>query len=200
PLNFMEVLKSDNSSGFTLNWGPDTSKLDASLTYDNKAWSFDTLWRAGDQGILVKNGAELPPVVLSYGKDDVVVGEDGSVTVNVNFDYATSIQGIDWGTASVDVLDFFVYDGDNIIPFAINAGNGQFVDYGQIADISDFASAVDVSKAAEGVVSVTITPEYASYLAENVGGVYIGADYDLTIGGYATENNVLSTILLAFAE
>ena len=133
-------------------------------------------------------------------KAAVVVGEDGSVKVNVNFDYATSIQGIDWGTASVDALDFFLYDGDNIIPFAVNAGNGQFVDYSQHADIADFVSAVDVSKAAEGVVSVTITPEYASYLAENVGGVYIGADYDLTIGGYATENNVLSTILLAFAE
>ena len=197
PLNFMEVLKSDNSSGFTLNWGPDTSKLDPTLSYDNKNWSFDTLWRAGDQGILVKEGAELPPVVISYGKDDAVVEEDGSVTIRAHFDVATSLPGIDWSGASVDVLDFFLFDGDsNVVPFAVNVGEGVFVNYGDYADIADYVSAVDVSKVAEGVVSVTITPEFAYYLAENVGGVYLGCDYDLTIGGYATENNVLSTILL----
>lgn len=197
PLNFMEVLKSDNSSGFTLNWGPDTSKLDPTLSYDNKNWSFDTLWRAGDQGILVKEGAELPPVVISYGKDDAVVEEDGSVTIRAHFDVATSLPGIDWSGASVDVLDFFLFDGDsNVVPFAVNVGEGVFVNYGDYADIADYVSAVDVSKVAEGVVSVTITPEFAYYLAENVGGVYLGCDYDLTIGGYASENNVLSTILL----
>ena len=197
PLNFMEVLKSDNSSGFTLNWGPDTSKLDPTLSYDNKNWSFDTLWRAGDQGILVKEGAELPPVVISYGKDDAVVEEDGSVTIRAHFDVATSLPGIDWSGASVDVLDFFLFDGDsNVVPFAVNVGEGVFVNYGDYADIADYVSAVDVSKVAEGVVSVTITPEFAYYLAENVGGVYLGCDYGLTIGGYASENNVLSTILL----
>lgn len=60
PLNFVEVLKSDNSSGFTLNWGPDTSVVGDGLyeagdsrntiVYDGKTWSFDGLWSAADTG------------------------------------------------------------------------------------------------------------------------------------------------------
>jgi len=48
PLNFFEVLKSDNSSGFTLNWGADTSKVSDEITYEGKKWSFDSLWSAAD--------------------------------------------------------------------------------------------------------------------------------------------------------
>ena len=56
PLNFLEVLKSDNSSGFTLNWGPDTNKVDDTMVYDGIAWSFDALWTAADTSALVKDG------------------------------------------------------------------------------------------------------------------------------------------------
>ena len=61
PLNFLEVLKSDNSSGFTLNWGPDTSKVDEKnpIMYDGKKWSFDALWEVADHGGLVDNGATI---------------------------------------------------------------------------------------------------------------------------------------------
>ena len=51
PLNFLEVLKSDNSSSFTLNWGPDTGKVDAKnpVIYNdgngNKKYSFPKLYR-----------------------------------------------------------------------------------------------------------------------------------------------------------
>ena len=58
PLNFLEVLKSDNSSGFTLNWGIDTNEINVknSISYKDKAWSFDALWTAADQGAYVKDG------------------------------------------------------------------------------------------------------------------------------------------------
>ena len=58
PLNFLEVLKSDNSSGFTLNWGPDTNAVDETMVYDGQAWSFDALWQAADSSCLVYNGAK----------------------------------------------------------------------------------------------------------------------------------------------
>ena len=51
PLNFLEVLKSDNSSGFTLNWGTDTNAPSDSLVYDGKTWSFDALWQAADSAV-----------------------------------------------------------------------------------------------------------------------------------------------------
>ena len=64
PLNFMEVLKSDNSSGFTLNWGTDTSKVDENnpIIYDGKKWSFDALWEVADHGGIVDNGTKIDPV------------------------------------------------------------------------------------------------------------------------------------------
>jgi hypothetical protein len=52
PLNFFEVLKSDNSSGFTLNWGVDTSIVTDDIKYDGRSWSFDSLWTAADRGAL----------------------------------------------------------------------------------------------------------------------------------------------------
>ena len=77
PLNFMEVLKSDNSSGFTLNWGPDTSALD--LNFDDKVWSFDTLWAAADHGVVTYKGQTLPPVIVEWGKGEF--DEDGNLAV-----------------------------------------------------------------------------------------------------------------------
>ena len=68
PLNFLEVLKSDNSSGFTLNWGTDTSKVTKKkpLIYDDKMWSFDSLWAVADHGGIVENGENIKPVKKSF--------------------------------------------------------------------------------------------------------------------------------------
>ena len=64
PLNFLEVLKSDNSSSFTLNWGTDTSKVDDKnpIIYDGKKWSFDALWEVADHGGIVENGQKIDAV------------------------------------------------------------------------------------------------------------------------------------------
>ncbi len=68
PLNFLEVLKSDNSSTFTLNWGTDTSVISKTkpLIYDDKMWSFDALWSVADHGGIVKNGSVAKTVEISY--------------------------------------------------------------------------------------------------------------------------------------
>lgn len=63
PLNFMEVLKSDNSSGFTLNWGKDTSELD--LVYEGETWSYNTLWAAVDHGVVTYQGEEVAAAVVN---------------------------------------------------------------------------------------------------------------------------------------
>lgn len=76
PLNFMEVLKSDNSSGFTLNWGKDTSALD--LEYKGELWSFNTLWAAVDHGVVTYKGveakaAEILDATAKFEDDKLVV-------------------------------------------------------------------------------------------------------------------------------
>jgi len=59
PLNFLEVLKSDNSSTFTLNWGIPTNEY-VEIEYDNKLWTFDALWEVGDHGGYVEEGKNCP--------------------------------------------------------------------------------------------------------------------------------------------
>ena len=76
PLNFLEVLKSDNSSSFTLNWGVDTSKVDDNNPISfavkvgneevNKEWSFDAAWAAADHGCVIKNGEPVDSVKFGY--------------------------------------------------------------------------------------------------------------------------------------
>ena len=62
PLSFFEVLKSDNSSGFTLNWGPDTSEVSDSIVYDGKKWSYDGLWKAGTTVAALDNEGRLAQI------------------------------------------------------------------------------------------------------------------------------------------
>ena len=60
PLNFMEVLKSDNSSGFTLNWGPSTNDPDyATIEWDGHEFTYDALWKAADTGAIVSSDGSL---------------------------------------------------------------------------------------------------------------------------------------------
>lgn len=81
PLNFMEVLKSNNSSGFTLNWGPDTAEV--GISYDGQLWSFDTLWAAADHGVCVYQGEEVRPAGIA--SIDTTVGEDNSLAIAIDY-------------------------------------------------------------------------------------------------------------------
>ncbi len=83
PLNFLEVLRSDNTSGFTLNWGVDTSIPSEDLNYDGRKWSFNSLWQAADQGALVDSEGNL---IKSYDANlkSVTDNEDGSKTVELH--------------------------------------------------------------------------------------------------------------------
>lgn len=81
PLNFMEVLKSDNSSGFTLNWGKDTSAID--LDYKGQKWSFNSLWAAADHGVVTYKGVEVPAGELK----DTSVSYDPETGLTVEYSY-----------------------------------------------------------------------------------------------------------------
>ncbi len=82
PLNFLEVLKSDNSSTFTLNWGLDTNANNEAnlIEFDGKLWSFDALWTAADQGAYIEEGAN-SPLFKADSKLDLKRNADGSLSV-----------------------------------------------------------------------------------------------------------------------
>lgn len=109
PLNFLEVLKSDNSSGFTLNWGTDTNEVTDKLIYDDKFWSFDALWTAADQGAYVVDGANSP---LDFAPDCGATAQgfddlSNAVTVDGDNIYIT-----------LDVREMNISDGAIITEFA----------------------------------------------------------------------------------
>ena len=135
PLNFMEVLKSDNSSGFTLNWGADTSKLD--LEYNGKTWSYNSLWAAVDHGVVLYKGNEVAPATLRDAKATYDAGKqelkvtygftngkaelaaktddaDAQAVANLPEDqYSLSVQGVDlavnagYGAVHLDADGFY---------------------------------------------------------------------------------------------
>ncbi len=121
PLNFMEVLKSDNSSGFTLNWGVDTNActIDNCIEYDDKFWSFDALWAAGDHGALVSKGCNVNPVDIMYVDFNIPGNmqraEDGSMMLYID---VYTCAGIDGDKVDFFFEDFTIYDGVHELSFA----------------------------------------------------------------------------------
>ena len=106
PLNFLEVLKSDNSSGFTLNWGTDTSKITKNkpLIYEDKMWSFDALWAVADHGGVVKDGSIAKSVETCYmvaGKNDFYNG--------LTFQVATKFLEVESAKFEVTRIQIYVY-------------------------------------------------------------------------------------------
>lgn len=190
PLNFMEVLKSNNSSGFTLNWGPDTSVLDESLVYDGKIWSYDTLWKAGDTAVLLNEGAEIEPCVTTYGKEDwFKVHEDKSITVTFEYQMATEIEGIDWSNCDLELVIFNVWDGNKInaylYPTELLEETGYDSFYKEVTYAEDSNS-----------VTFTTTPEFGEYLL-GLGGFFLESYTDITVNGY-TSPEVYSYSLVSF--
>ena len=119
PLNFLEVLKSDNSSGFTLNWGPDTSKVDENkpLVFDGKKWSFDALWEVADRGGVVENGA-IVKTCKNYYLDGTYKTLEGAQTetlrnganVNVNLEFVE----LDTVKIEINKVQVYIVGGSNV--------------------------------------------------------------------------------------
>ena len=81
PINFFEVLKSDNSSDFTLNWGHDTSKVSSDIVYDDKTWSFDSLWKASDTGVALASDGSIASVANA---STAYTTKDGTKYTSIN--------------------------------------------------------------------------------------------------------------------
>lgn len=126
PLNFMEVLKSDNSSGFTLNWGPDTN-ASASITYKGKAYTFDALFQAADTGAVITSDGKLATTYDAALVENTKAKNDNSRNVRIKFG-ATNIENVvsvevaqvvvcwyDYEEEYEEVEVEFVIEGDMII-------------------------------------------------------------------------------------
>lgn len=173
PLNFMEVLKSNNSSGFTLNWGPDTSVIDDEyLDYDGYAWSFDTLWKAADSGVLLVDGKEVDPV--DYTITDGSIASDGSFNFEIKYTLATSLAAFAAdaaaGNLGISIANVYVYDDDQkYVLAAYDDDTGKPMDDGLVVDDGEGTIKVKVPKdIVDAVDGMNIEIHYS--MTMNVGG------------------------------
>ncbi len=181
PLSFLEILKSSNSSGFTLNWGSDTTEVktgDDALVYDGKTWSFDTLWGAADSGIIIdKDGKEIAPVTVtisSIKQTADTVSVEGHVEV-VNTDGLVVELADIYGTSNSKYTDYFeVYTDGSTDSYA-----DVYDDDGKLVS----SAVVDASWKENGDFSFTLTGDLAKNVIEAKGMYTFGADYYITVCG-----------------
>ena len=114
PLNFLEVLRSDNSSGFTLNWGADTSKVDTKnpLMFDGHKWSFDALWEVADRGGVVENGASVKTVKQSIfdGSPKTISGGAATNDYSVGVTQSVNLEFVDLDDVEIEITKVQVYE------------------------------------------------------------------------------------------
>ena len=132
PLNFMEVLKSDNSSGFTLNWGTDTSVVSDMITIHGANWSFDCLWEVADTRAVVAKVVKDGKTVIDYYDEEATYSDDtyfdAIVKSSVHNEDGTRTVVIDTHSAEVEgktvvVGDLVLSNGTTVTLDA----NGSFV-------------------------------------------------------------------------
>lgn len=220
PLNFMEVLKSNNSSGFTLNWGPDTSALD--LEFDGAKWSFDNLWAAADHGVVTYRGQELPPVVVTYGKSEF--DEEGNLIVEFSVQTAKAFMAQKAAKendadaqAIADLSDEVYYIGFEAVYVTdwatVKVSGGYDAEGNAVMDddylgyglISEFGLEI-IDRKGEVKVTYGVTQDLLGYFGggEATGALYYGCDAFQKIGGvessYETEGILLFADTAALAE
>ena len=106
PLEFMQVLCSDNRSGFVLNWSVDTSVNDGRLYYDGVTWSFDALWEAatGTLTNVVNGVSSAAPFYGEYSYTSTKSASDYSVTYSLSYTIILS-SGVDVRSGYVSIID-----------------------------------------------------------------------------------------------
>lgn len=177
PLNFMEVLKSDNSSGFTLNWGSDTSIVDdteEALVYDGKRWSFDGLWDAADHGVVLdEEGQPLEPVAITTTS---ITEAASSIAVQGNIE-VTNFDGLEvdiaaiFGTTSAEYTDYFEVYPDGSSSCQLGDGLISDVTFQETATKGKFEYAF------------TLKADLAANVKSAGGLPLFGVDYEQTIQG-----------------
>ena len=106
----LEYLRSDNERGFTINWGADTSKMDRTLTYDKKIWSYNALLEALENGVYSLNGEE--ESMFDVRSCEVLLKEDGSLVISI-VPLLVSIDDKTWAKLASVVL-YGLGEKDNV--------------------------------------------------------------------------------------
>jgi len=197
----MEVLKSNNSSGFTLNWGPDTAATD--LDYNGQKWSFDNLWGAADHGICTYKGEEI--AVGGFTLDDKFTFDaDKNLTVTGTYStvvpYLESIKDTDADAKAV--LDGMTANGYSVglDAFYVTDQSAAYVDIrddgtGTLVPDSELVT-VNSWDAATGKISLTISQELLGAFGDKSGYFFVGTDTHTSCKGVSGLQSTQAIVLL----
>ena len=125
-----EKYKSNNSSGFTLNWGEDTNSADKVITYNGKKYTYDALYKAVETFTIVepsgKEATLFDAILLSNIRDN----ETGNRKIIIQYSLANiedvvkvSIQDIELYSSNKDdghwvselLNEYAIYNNDETI-------------------------------------------------------------------------------------
>ncbi len=120
PINFMEVLKSDNSSGFTLNWGPDTSAVSDDIVYNGQTWSYDGLWQAADTVAAISDGEIANVETVSSGNTSYESLDSTAKSVTYRLSFETLING----GADKNSLVVSITNGSTSVTYSVDPADG----------------------------------------------------------------------------
>ena len=132
PLNFLQVLMTDNSSHFTLNWGEHTDELSEQnpIYYAGKKWSFDALWACADHGGLAREGVKVEPVQKCYKSTTTNI--DGSAYSFGNDLYVPDNDAYNGFKVNIPVYfeetEGVTYDFNRLVIYAAGVGNVEVTD------------------------------------------------------------------------
>ena len=201
PLNFMEVLKSDNSSTFTLNWGADTSVVDEKhpIVYEGEKYSFDALWEVADHGGIVKEGEKVKPVEKCYkgvpvGLDGKAIGGDyiNGAKVDVKTEFVNVGSSVSF---NVDSVSIYIVGGPSYSSLDSDSGITFDPATQKVTISAELAKEVDTQiKKAQKITEDNPTEFGNSQFTNNKYNQYWCFDvyYTLTIEGSQPQQNVIS--------
>lgn len=112
PIAFMDTVCSDNRSGFTLSWGPDTNVVHPTqpLEFQGELYSYDALLAAAISGAAVKDGVEVPNITFGKVEADAELAADGTVTVRASGTYYNGAP--EEIQVELDFVEFWYYGAD----------------------------------------------------------------------------------------
>lgn len=201
PIDFLEVLKSDNSSGFTLNWGKDTSYVETgkdAIVYNEEIYSFDGLFGAANAGIILdEEGYAIAPATMDLDSTKSYLDVSGEVPtlhvegkMNVLNDPALEMYAFDFFAQSGIANDYFeAYEvgyadyyqaGTTADPLEVDEeGNFSVTIYGKLPENMATLSVAQASKGfiqQDGDKLYTVLARYGLDCDKYINGLYLGID------------------------
>jgi ABC-type oligopeptide transport system substrate-binding subunit len=150
PLNFMDVLASDQRTGFTLSWGADTSAATQAIRFDGKAWSYNALYEASQSGAVVSNGESATLFSLD-GLAQPTTPVDGLYDVTLGGQLLAGVPGVEVTIDAVILWSYVTEDnaavwfGETLADVLTVNPDGSFLITIEGIDVADGEFTVDVA-------------------------------------------------------